>query len=114
MPFRRRTMFVLKKNAGSTSMPWLGLVPEVMKELNFFSLEVFYRYPNARQKVFYSIPEAQKFVRDHPDICGTETVICRAKFTANNVTFEPVPVEEIPPERTPAAVSDDPDAHIPF
>lgn len=101
-------MFVLKKNAGSISMPWLGLVPEIMPGPNFFNLESFYRYPGAKQLVFYSIPEAQKFVRDHADICGDEAVICRIRFTAKVVTFEPVPVEEIPSE------PDNGDFDIPF
>lgn len=93
-------MYALKKNAGSTSMPWLGLVPEIMPQPNFFSLETFARYPEAKQIIFYSIPDIQVFVRRHPDICGTETIICHAKFTPNGVTFEPVPAEDIPPEPT--------------
>lgn len=93
-------MFVLRKNAGSISMPRLGLVPEIMPRPNFFSLEVFYRYPDAKQMVFYCITDAQRFIRNHPTICGADTVICRPKFTTNGVTFEPIPVSEIPPKPT--------------
>jgi hypothetical protein len=109
-------MFTLKKNLGSISMPWLGLVPEIMPGPNFFSLEAFYRYPGARQLMFFSIGEVQAFIRSNPGLCGTESVICRAKFIPNGVTFEPVPAQEIPPApaRARVATADDSDDNIPF
>lgn len=83
---------------------------------NFFNLEALYRYPGAKQLMFFSIGEVQTFIRSNPDLCGTESVICRAKFTTNGVTFEPVPAEEIPsePATVQAATADDSDDNIPF
>lgn len=85
-------MFALRKE-GSISNPWLGSVPEIVPGLNFFSLDAFYRYPDAKQLMFHSIDEARVFIRDHPDVCGTETVICEANFTTDGVTFRQIPAE---------------------
>lgn len=85
------SMYVLKKNAGSISNPWLIDFPRfggfMFGKLSHICT---HNAEGVRLKVFMSIGEARHFISEHYNVCSSENIVCEVKFLENGMVFEPI------------------------
>lgn len=82
-------MFAIKKDSNNGTIPWLCYFPELGYYM-FSSLETMLLMAQKNHvsiKLFYDLPEAQKFISDNPKLFDNKTIICKAIIEKEDISF---------------------------